>query len=84
MAARHAGHQIVFGVSGRGAGIPADEIDAVQRRFVRGTKTGRTKGTGLGLAIVKRIAAEHGSQFELESDVGVGTNARLRIQTALG
>jgi signal transduction histidine kinase len=77
--ARCAANQIVFEVSDHGAGIPADEIEAVQRRFVRGTRAARTKGTGLGLAIVKRIAADHGGQFELQSHVGVGTVARLRI-----
>ena len=84
VSARHAGQHVVFEVSDHGAGIPADEIDAVQRRFVRGRKTGRTKGSGLGLAIVKRVAADHGGRFELESDVGVGTIARLRIPTGLG
>jgi PAS domain S-box-containing protein len=37
------------------------------------------EGTGLGLAIVKRLAAAHDARFELESELGRGATATLRL-----
>lgn len=41
--------------------------------------TTRPSGTGLGLAIVQRIVRAHGGRLELESEVGLGTTARLVV-----
>jgi signal transduction histidine kinase len=63
-------------VRDRGAGIPPEEIQAVQHKFVRG-KFARAGGSGLGLAIVNRIVADHGGHFSLERTADGGTVARL-------
>jgi signal transduction histidine kinase len=76
--ARPQGSSVVIEVQDRGPGIPAAEVQSVQRRFVRGSKT-RTHGSGLGLAIVNRVASDHGGAFQLQSDVGHGTTARLIV-----
>jgi len=76
--ARRSASNVVIEVSDRGQGIPANEIEAVQQRFVRGQGT-RTNGSGLGLAIVKRVAAHHAGQFELHSELGVGTRASFGV-----
>ena len=78
LSARWSDSRVVIEVRDRGPGIPPDEIQMVKRRFVRGRRTG-THGSGLGLAIVMRVAADHGGRFELESDVGAGTTARLEV-----
>ena len=78
LSATQAGSRVVIEVCDRGSGIPADEIQMVKRRFVRGRRTG-TRGSGLGLAIVMRVAADHGGSFELESEIGSGTSARLEL-----
>jgi two-component system phosphate regulon sensor histidine kinase PhoR len=70
-----------FDVVDRGAGIPADDLPLVRRRFVRG-RTARGPGNGLGLAIVSRIAADHGGTLEIASEVGRGTTASLLIPKA--
>ena len=70
-----------FDVIDCGAGIPADELPHVRRRFVRGS-TARGAGNGLGLAIVNRIAADHGGALEITSEVGRGTTATLIIPKA--
>lgn len=75
------GH-VRFDVVDRGAGIPADELPRVKRRFVRG-RTAKGDGNGLGLAIVNRIAADHKGVFELSSEVGAGTTATLLIPVAM-
>jgi signal transduction histidine kinase len=76
--ARRSDSSVVIEVRDHGVGIPPEEIQAVQRRFVRGHRT-RTHGSGLGLAIVKRVAAHHEGRFELHSEVGVGTRASFDV-----
>ena len=70
-----------FEVIDRGAGIPAEDLPQVRRRFVRGS-TARGAGNGLGLAIVSRIAADHGGALDMTSEVGRGTTATLIIPKA--
>jgi signal transduction histidine kinase len=63
---------VVLEVGDKGRGIPADEIDHVTRKFVRGRQAS-SGGSGLGLAIVKRIVTDHGGRLAIRSTVGVGT-----------
>jgi signal transduction histidine kinase len=79
-ASGEAGH-VRFEVIDRGAGIPADDLPHVKRRFVRGKHT-KSPGNGLGLAIVNRIATDHGGALEMTSEVGHGTTATLIIPKA--
>lgn len=59
-----------------GPGIPADERDAVTRRFYRGDNSRTTPGSGLGLSIVSAIVRLHG--FAL--DIGdAATGARITL-----
>jgi signal transduction histidine kinase len=66
-----------------GAGIPAGEIEKVQRRFVRGREA-RSGGSGLGLAIVRRIVRDHGGVVTLQSEIGVGTTVGFSLPVAGG
>jgi signal transduction histidine kinase len=70
--------RVIIEVRDRGVGIPPTEIDAVQRKFVRGSRT-HTSGTGLGLTIVTRVVNDHSGHFELSSEVGTGTTAILNF-----
>lgn len=56
--------QCRLSVSDSGPGIPADEREAVLRRFHRLDQGGQ-QGSGLGLAIVARIAELHGAGLDL-------------------
>jgi signal transduction histidine kinase len=76
--ARRDDARVIIEVRDRGVGIAADEIERVQRKFVRGQAT-RTHGSGLGLAIVNRVAAHHAGHFELRSEPGVGTIATFDV-----
>jgi signal transduction histidine kinase len=76
--AHQSGSSVVFEIRDRGVGIPPDEIDVIKHRFVRG-RLAPAGGSGLGLGIVSRVAADHHGAFDLESEVGAGTTARLAI-----
>ncbi len=68
-------------VSDTGPGIPADELPRIFERFYRGTNTGeaRASGSGLGLAIARSIVEMHGGTIEVGSEIGRGTEFRIRL-----
>jgi two-component system sensor histidine kinase SenX3 len=68
-------------VSDNGIGIPAAELDRIFERFYRVdyARSRATGGTGLGLAIVKHIAAIHGGDVTVWSQVGQGSTFTIRI-----
>ena len=68
-------------VADRGAGIAADHIPHLTRRFYR-TDPGRSRavgGTGLGLAIVKHIVERHRGRLDISSEQGLGTTVSVRF-----
>jgi PAS domain S-box-containing protein len=69
-------------VSDTGVGIPDGERDAVLEPFRTGSSAGELRGSGLGLAIVQRLAAAMGGTFDITSEVGRGTRARVEIPLA--
>jgi two-component system, OmpR family, phosphate regulon sensor histidine kinase PhoR len=56
----------------------------VTERFYRVDKARSREfgGTGLGLAIVKHLLVAHGSDLEIESEVGKGTTVRFTLPAA--
>jgi two-component system cell cycle sensor histidine kinase PleC len=68
-------------VTDNGPGIPADEIPRVMQAFGQGSLAHQTAegGTGLGLPIVKNLVQLHGGIFELNSQVGKGTECVVRL-----
>jgi two-component system heavy metal sensor histidine kinase CusS len=67
-----------------GVGIPAEALPRVFDRFFR-LDTSRSQasgGTGLGLAIVQSIMLLHGGKVEIDSQIGRGTRATLRMPLA--
>lgn len=83
-----AGHQdathVVLSVTDTGVGIaPADQRRVFQR-FWRAdmVRTRKTGGTGLGLSIASQIAAAHGAELRVESEVGRGSCFTVRLPRA--
>lgn len=72
---------IVFQVSDKGIGIPADDLPRLFTPFFRASNTGSIKGTGLGLSIVKELVEAHKGTIEVESKTGVGTTFTVFIPT---
>ena len=72
-------------VSDNGIGIPAAEIERIFERFYRVdyARSRANGGTGLGLAIVKHIAAIHGGEVSVWSQVGQGSTFTIKIPAHL-
>ena len=68
-------------VRDNGIGIPEEHQERVFERFYRVDKSRskRSGGTGLGLAIVKHIAASHNAVISLKSEVGKGTEIKVKF-----
>lgn len=56
-----------------GIGISKEEIPNIFEKFYKSKLRQNAKGTGLGLAIARQIALKHGSDIEVNSEVGKGT-----------
>jgi PAS domain S-box-containing protein len=80
---------LVFEVSDRGHGVPADNPEGLFEMFHRADNeiTRRVPGAGIGLHVSKRIIDEHGGEISLSPRGDGGAIARFRIPlglTALG
>ena len=80
VASRRVGDEVFITVTDTGAGMtPEVKARALEPYF--STKSG---GNGLGLAMVKRVVEEHGGTIEVDSEVGKGTQFRLRFPAGSG
>jgi cell cycle sensor histidine kinase DivJ len=75
---------VEIAVRDTGTGISKTDLDKLGRPFeqVEGPQTRSKEGTGLGLALVKSLAAMHGGEAVMESELGEGTIVRLRLPHA--
>jgi signal transduction histidine kinase len=62
-----------------GIGIPLHDQQWLFNAFQRGTNVGDRPGTGLGLVLVRRSAELHRGSVRIESKVGEGTKATVRL-----
>jgi heavy metal sensor kinase len=84
LSVRRDGPRALFEVSDTGAGIPADALAHVFRRFYRvdDARSREGGGAGLGLSIVKAICAAHGASVEVASVPGRGSTFRVTLPLA--
>ncbi len=64
---------MVINIADSGAGIPAEEVPFMFDAFWQASDAYRNKGRGVGLAVARRIAAAHGGNVSVRSQVGSGT-----------
>jgi two-component system NtrC family sensor kinase len=68
---------ITVSIRDTGGGIPADVLPRIFEAYFTTKPDG--EGTGLGLAIARNIVEEHGGDIQVTSDVGLGTEFRVRL-----
>jgi signal transduction histidine kinase len=73
--------QVELEVEDHGMGIAAEHLPHIGRPFYRTDKSRarRTGGLGLGVSLSRRIVEAHDGTLTLESEVNVGTRARIRL-----
>ena len=82
-AGRHGDTAIVIEISDTGIGIAPEDLEQVMTPFgqVDSDLNRNYEGTGLGLPLAKSLIELHGGQLELDSELGSGTTARIRLPT---
>lgn len=69
----------VLSVADQGRGMSADQITKLGAFMQFDRKTHEQQGLGLGLTIARRLAEIHGGVLTMESELGVGTTARVKF-----
>lgn len=69
--------EIEISVSDSGTGIAAADLPHVFTPFFTTKPAGR--GSGLGLVVAEGIVADHRGHFEVSSEIGTGTEFRIRL-----
>lgn len=62
-------------ISDTGAGISAQDLPNIKKKFYKGHTTKR--GTGLGLAVCDEVIKRHGGELRIESEQGKGTTVSI-------
>ena len=75
---------VEIAVVDQGIGLEPEEQVRIFERFYRvdPARSRETGGTGLGLSIVKHVAADHGGEVTVWSEVGRGSTFTLRMPAA--
>lgn len=80
---RTADHLATLIVADTGAGIAADDLPHVFKRFWRGHAGSATPGSGIGLAIVADLVRAHGGDIQLTSTLDHGTRVVVTFPLAV-
>ena len=72
---------LALGVADTGIGMASEDIPRALAAFgqIDNALNRKHEGTGLGLPLVKALTEAHGGRLELESEIGVGTTATVRL-----
>ncbi|MGM0500869.1 MAG: two-component system histidine kinase PnpS [Bacillota bacterium] len=76
--------KVYFSVKDNGIGIPEADQERIFERFYRVDKARSRSfgGTGIGLSIVRNIVKQHGSNIQVKSREGVGSEFFFYLKTA--
>jgi signal transduction histidine kinase len=75
------GNRVELSVADTGIGISAADRDRLFTRFFRSRQAEERsiQGVGLGLSITKTIVESHGGRIEVQSELGQGSEFRVRL-----
>ncbi len=69
------GNKVGFSIEDNGKGIPPE----IKNRLFKSYLTTKKHGHGYGLATCARILRQHGAEFNIKSEVGVGTKITIEF-----
>ena len=72
--------EVVIKVADSGKGIPSSAVEHVFERFYQVENGENIGSTGIGLALVKYLVDLHRGIIEVDSELGKGTEFRLRLK----
>jgi len=77
-------NQVAISVTDTGPGIPEADLKQIYNPFFQGSLALRQakSGSGLGLALTRRLVEALNGEIHLESTVGLGTTATVRLPAA--
>jgi two-component system phosphate regulon sensor histidine kinase PhoR len=78
------GDKVYFSVKDNGMGIPQADQERIFERFYRVDKARSRElgGTGIGLSIVRNIVKHHGSEIQVKSREGAGSEFYFYLKAA--
>lgn len=77
------GAYIIFSITDKGVGIPADKIDSIFDFFALGNKAySETNGLGVGLYIARRMVEQMSGELNVESSLGKGSRFYFKLPLA--
>lgn len=73
-------------IKDNGAGIPADKLPHIFKRYFKAddARNGARSGSGIGLSIVKKIIDDHGGEISVSSVEGKGTQISFKLKKYSG
>ena len=71
------GRSAYVNVADEGPGIAPEDLENVKVKFYKAK--GAVRGSGIGLAVADEIARAHGGSLSLQSELGKGTTATVRL-----
>jgi signal transduction histidine kinase len=80
-------NEAILEIADDGAGISPADLARIGQPWAQGENQSRAnsrvvRGSGLGLAVVKRLTELQGGRFWLESTLGLGTTAKVKLPLA--
>jgi signal transduction histidine kinase len=81
--ARESVGELTVSIFDEGIGIPAEQLDEINRRFADPGQLTSDLARTMGLLVVGRLAARHGIRVQLRSSQGGGTVALVQLAPAL-
>jgi signal transduction histidine kinase len=81
VSAHVSGEKAEISITDSGAGVPAEMLEAIFKRFWQVAKND-TRGLGLGLYISRSIVEAHGGTIRAESEPGKGSTFTVRLPAA--
>ena len=76
------GYQLIFEITDKGIGIPAEELEKVFMPLYRGSNIDEAPGVGLGLGIIQDCVSLLNGKIHITSTVDQGTKVRVVLPMA--